>query len=29
MVDDVTITWLENFRNNEWDAFIKEIKKEE
>lgn len=26
IVDSVTITWLENFRNNEWDTFIKEIK---
>jgi hypothetical protein len=25
IVDDITITWLENFCNDEWDAFIKEI----
>ena len=26
-IDDVSITWLENFRKEEWSAFINEIKK--
>ncbi|CAG8598473.1 4705_t:CDS:2, partial [Dentiscutata heterogama] len=26
LVDDIRITWLENFRKNEWDEFIKCIK---
>ncbi len=26
LIDDVTITWLENFRKDEWDEFINKIK---
>ena len=27
MIDDVSITWLENFRKEKWSAFIDKIKK--